>query len=110
MLLGMVDVRKKKVYAEIFEELEALAMHDEQLQEAFTVWQKLSRSPEETSAYESRLKYILDEEAKWEDAKYMGKKEGIMEVALKMIAKGASNEEISDLTGLTMEEVEVLRT
>jgi len=49
------------------------------LQDAFGVWQELSRSREETLAYESRLKYILDEEAKLGDARYFAKKEGIEE-------------------------------
>ncbi|WP_342514713.1 Rpn family recombination-promoting nuclease/putative transposase [Sporosarcina sp. FSL K6-1522] len=76
LLLGMVDVRKKRVYNEIYQELEELAMKDEKLQDAFTVWQELSRSPEEAFAYESRLKYILDEEAKLDDARYLAEKEG----------------------------------
>lgn len=76
LLLGMVDVRKKRVYNEIYQELEELAMKDEKLQDAFTVWQELSRSPEEAFAYESRLKYILDEEAKLGDARYLAEKEG----------------------------------
>lgn len=79
LLLGMVDGRKKKVYNEIYQELGELAMKDENLQDAFGVWQELSRSREETLAYESRLKYILDEEAKLGDARYFAKKEGIEE-------------------------------
>lgn len=67
---------KKKVSNEIYEELEALAMEDKDLQDAFGVWQDLSRSREETLAYESRLKYIMDEEAKLDDAKYFAEKEG----------------------------------
>ena len=34
LLLGVVDGRKKKVYNEIYEELEELAMKDENLQDA----------------------------------------------------------------------------
>ena len=133
LLLGMVDGRKKKVYNEIYEELEALAMEDKDLQEAFGVWQDLSRSQEETLAYESRLKYIMDEEAKLDDAKYFAEKEGrqkgleagikegiekgiekgieegVKKVAEKMIKKGESNEEIMDVTDLTLEAVEELR-
>ena len=76
LLLGMVDVRKKKVYKEIYQELEELAMKDEKLQDAFGVWQDLSRSKEKIYAYEARLKYILDEEARLDDARYLAEKEG----------------------------------
>lgn len=74
LLLGMVDARKQKVYDEIYRELEDLAMKDEHLLEAFNVWQDLSMSDEEVIAYQSRLKYLLDEEAKYDHAKHEGKK------------------------------------
>ncbi|MEK5037723.1 Rpn family recombination-promoting nuclease/putative transposase [Sporosarcina sp. FSL K6-3457] len=133
LLLGMVDGRKKKVYNEIYEELEMLAMEDKNLQDAFGVWQDLSRSREEVLAYESRLKYIMDEEARLDDAKYFAEKEGhqkgleagrkegiekgieqgieegMKKVAKKMMKKGKSNEEIMELTDLTLDEVEALR-
>lgn len=64
------------MYTEIYQELEELAMRDEQLQDAFAVWQELSQSPEEFLAYQSRLKYILDEEAKLDDVKHMAEKKG----------------------------------
>ncbi|WP_264879250.1 Rpn family recombination-promoting nuclease/putative transposase [Sporosarcina sp. NCCP-2378] len=88
LLLGMVDARKKKVYNEIYKELEELAMRDEQLQEAFTVWQDLSQSPEEFLAYQSRLKYILDEEAKFDDVKHMAEKKGLEEGRQKGLEQG----------------------
>ena len=117
LLLGMVDARKQKVYDDIYKELEELAMSDENLLEAFNAWEELSQTPETIIAYQSRLKYILDEEAKLEDVKYhaeqegieKGIEEGVKKVAKKMIAKGKSNEEIMDDTDLTLEEVEALR-
>ena len=93
--------------------LEVLAMKDENLLEAFGVWENMSQTPETVLAYQSRLKYMLDEEAKIADTLAKGKKEGIAEgiekVAKNMIAKGKSNEEISDVTELTLEEIEALR-
>lgn len=77
LLLGMVDARKKKVYSEIYQRLEELAMDDKNLQDAFGVWQDLSRSWEEKLAYESRLKYIMDEGAKLDDARYFAEKKGL---------------------------------
>ncbi len=65
LLLGMVDARKEKVYDQIYEELEELAVKDENIADAFFAWEELSRSKEDVLAYESRLKYILDEEARW---------------------------------------------
>ena len=89
--------------------LEVLAMKDENLLEAFGVWENMSQTPETVLAYQSRLKYMLDEEAKIADTLAKGKKEGIAKVAKNMITKGKSNEEISDLTELTLEEIEALR-
>ncbi|WP_391207578.1 Rpn family recombination-promoting nuclease/putative transposase [Psychrobacillus sp. L4] len=76
LLLGMVDVRKTKVYNQIYKELEELAMKDENLLKAFSAWEELSRSKENIQAYESRLKYILDEEGKLDDVKYKAEKKG----------------------------------
>jgi len=73
----MVDARKKKVYHSIYCELEELAMKDEHLLQAFNVWEELSLSQEDIIAYQSRLKYILDEEAKLEDVKHMAEQQGI---------------------------------
>ena len=73
LLLGMVDARKKKVYDEIYKELEELAMEDKNLQKAFGAWEEMSQTKETIIAYQSRLKYILDEEARLEDAKYHAK-------------------------------------
>src|SRR5699024_3892959 len=63
LMLGMVDRRNGKVYDDIYKELEAIAMKDETLYSALQSWEKLSATPEEIQAYESRVKRILDEEA-----------------------------------------------
>jgi len=65
----MVDARKQRVYDDIYKELEALAMNDERIREAFETWEELSHAPDEKIAYESRLKTIIDEEARLADAK-----------------------------------------
>lgn len=69
LLLGIVDHRKGTVYEDIYKELEAIAMKDERLLDAFTQWQELSLSDEQYFAYEGRLKRILDEEAAVIEAK-----------------------------------------
>ena len=63
LLLGVVDGRNKKVYADIYMQLEGIAMSDERLLQAFASWQNLSLSQEELNAYEGRLRRIQDEEA-----------------------------------------------
>src|SRR5699024_12103246 len=47
---------KQRVYDDIHKELEALAMKDERIREAFETWEELSRTPDELIAYESRLR------------------------------------------------------
>jgi len=57
---------------------------------------------------------MIDEVAKLEDAKYYAQQEGIEKgikaVAKNMIASGYDNEQIMQLTSLTVEEVLQLRT
>src|SRR5699024_2448431 len=63
LLLGMVDARNKKVYEEIYRELEEIAMNDETLRDAFAQWEDLSMTEEQRLAYLYRIKQVLDEEA-----------------------------------------------
>ncbi|MDM5248199.1 Rpn family recombination-promoting nuclease/putative transposase [Lysinibacillus sp. G4S2] len=129
LLLGMVDGRNKKVYAEIYRELEELAMKDENLRAAFDTWEEISQSPETILAYQSRLKYILDEEARYidginkgrEQGKAEGMKEGLeqgleqgrkqeqIELVKKLMKRHVTVEEIMDLVGLSREEIERIK-
>ncbi|MDM5248816.1 PD-(D/E)XK nuclease family transposase [Lysinibacillus sp. G4S2] len=134
LLLGMVDGRNKKVYAEIYRELEELAMEDENLRAAFDTWEEISQSPETILAYQSRLKYILDEEARYIDGinkgREQGKTEGIkegleqgieqgieqgrkqeqIEIVKKLLKRHQTVEEIMDLLGLSREEIEKIKS
>ena len=101
--------------------MEVLALKDERLQQAFDTWQELSQNPDTIIAYHSRLKTIIDAEAKLDYARHQGIEEGIQkgiqeglvqqnkQIAQKMIAKGKSDEEIQDLTELPLEEIQRLR-
>lgn len=117
LLLGMVDARKKKVYDNIYCELEELAMKDEHLLQAFNVWEDLSLSQEDIIAYQSRLKYILDEEAKLEDVKHMAEQKGIEkgiekgkeEISKKLLVDGMDIEFICKITGLSVERIEEIK-
>lgn len=106
LLLGMVDARKQKVYDEIYQELEELAMKDEHLLEAFNVWEELSQSPDSVTAYQSRLKYILDEEAKYDHAKHEGEEKKTREVISNGIKNNIPLETLALLTNLSIQEVE----
>ncbi|WP_375199294.1 Rpn family recombination-promoting nuclease/putative transposase [Bacillus sp. RS11] len=130
LLLGMVDGRKKKVYAEIYRELEELAMKDENLRAAFDTWGEISQSPETILAYQSRLKYILDEEARYIDGINKGREQGIeqgiergieqgieqgrkqaqIELVKKLLKRHETVEEIMDLLGLSREEIERIKS
>ncbi len=63
LLLGMVDARHKKVFEDIYKEMERIALGDEMVRDVFTRWETVSMTDEEYWAYESRLKQVLDEEA-----------------------------------------------
>lgn len=110
LLLGMVDARKQRVYDEIYEELEALAMKDERLMEAFGAWDELSATPEMRMAYTSRLKTILDTESKLRYAMTKGKEEGIKEANKNIIFNGYRNgldvTTLSMLTGYSEKDVQ----
>src|SRR5699024_9713335 len=100
LLLGMVDARKQRVYDDIYKELEALAMNDERIREAFETWEELSRTPDEKIAYESRLKTIIDAEAR-----SMGENEGKLETARNLLKMDIDLETIIKATGLTKERI-----
>lgn len=94
-----------------------LAMKDKEITDLFSAWEKLSQTPEKMIAYHSYFKTIIDEEARLDSAVYYGIKQSIeqgikkgselkaKEVARKLIAKGASNEDIHELTELSYEEI-----
>lgn len=113
LLLGMVDVRKQKVYDDIYNELEELAMKDERLIEAFNAWEELSQTPDTIIAYHSRLKAIIDEEAKLDYAEHKGIEKGkiaqAIETAKVLIAQNIPEEVIIQSTGLTLEEISEIR-
>ncbi|OCS87311.1 hypothetical protein A6K76_02630 [Caryophanon latum] len=129
LLLGMVDARKEKVYTEIYEELEELAMKDENLIDAFGTWEELSQTPETRFAYEMRLKAIIDDEARLSDAKdkgiELGEERGIekgieigkaagrheerLQLAKNFLALHVELETIQQATGLSIDELEKLK-
>lgn len=126
LLLGMVDARKTKVYNDIYKELEELAMKDENLKEAFNEWESLSQTPETIIAYQSRLKLLIDEEARLADAREIGveegreegltegieigKEEGIKEVIICLIESGFTDADIARVAKQPIELVQEVRS
>lgn len=69
----------------------------------------MSQTPDTMIAYHSRLKAIIDEEAKLDYTEHKGIEKGIKIIVKKMIAKGKNNEEIMEMTDLTLEEIESIK-
>jgi len=113
----MLDDSKNIVREDIYKALEEKAMTDENIRKAFQAWEEISQDPDNIIAYQSRVKYMLDEAAQIEDAKYYAEQEGIEKgikqgiegIAKKMIIKGNSDKEIMELTNLSLAEIQALR-
>ncbi|MHC8965831.1 hypothetical protein [Priestia aryabhattai] len=102
--------------------MEEIAMQEDQvLKKAMDEWERVSQDPEVLLAYEARRKALLDEKSALKRAESLGKIEGekigekrgreetIKTMALGMIHKGIDTETISELTGLSQEEINSLR-
>lgn len=116
----MVDRRNKKVYEDIFTELEAIAMKDETLREAFENWEVLSGTKEEVMAYKARVKQLFDEESMILEAELrvkegiekgikQGLEQGIVQgtekTARQLLAMGMEIDFIAEATGLSKERI-----
>jgi predicted transposase/invertase (TIGR01784 family) len=95
---------------EITQVLEEIAMQEDQvLKKAMDEWERVSQDPEVLLAYEARRKALLDEKSALKRAEKKGKEEAIKAMAIGMIQEGIANNVISKLTGLSIEEIEILR-
>lgn len=116
LLLGMVDQREQTYYVEIYKELEAIAMKDEHLQDAFASWSEISVEPEGLLAYRARLKEVLDEESFLKEAELReeaAREEGIQknkeDNARNFLAMGVEVEAVAQGTGLSVEQVQKIK-
>ncbi|ARF12830.1 hypothetical protein SporoS204_00770 [Sporosarcina ureae] len=128
LLLSIVDQRKQHIYEDIYKELEAIAMTDKHLQEAFSSWNEMSLNSEERLAYEVRLKQVLDQEAAVNEAKWrlevaekratergieqgieQGKTEEKEHIARKLLLKDLDIELVVETTGLSLERVQEMK-
>ena len=92
-------------------------LHEDVFERFFKIAEIAQMDDSERSTYESSLKYYRDMNnvvatAKgegWAEGKAEGESEKALKVANKCIKKGMSNEDISDITGLSIDEIEKLR-
>lgn len=100
--------------------LEAIAMNDEYLQDAFSSWTEISVDPKELSAYRARMKEVLDAEAfikkaelREQAAQEKGLEQGIQlakeENALNLLMIDMDIETVVQVTGLTLERIQALQ-
>ena len=100
--------------------LEAIAMNDEYLQDAFSSWTEISVDPKELSAYRARMKEVLDAEAfikeaelREQAAQEKGLEQGIQlakeENALNLLMIDMDIETVLQFTGLTLERIQELQ-
>jgi len=66
-------------------------------------------SEQEYQEYENSLKYYRDLKNSMDTAFDDGKNEGIVQIATKMITRGDSDADISELTDLSVDEIKKLR-
>lgn len=85
-------------------------MGDHRLTDAFNAWEELSQTPESIIAYESRLKKIIDDEAKIDYARYKGKEEAKAEFVRNMLSDGLPLERVAKYAELTMEQVKEIQS
>ncbi|MFE4200626.1 Rpn family recombination-promoting nuclease/putative transposase [Aneurinibacillus aneurinilyticus] len=114
---------------ELRKELEGRAMDNPALQEAMEKWEDLSRDPNAIREYEARHKAMMDrlaaeaeskrrQQVKYEEGMEKGMEQGIekgeyqkaISVARKMIAKGIEEQMIAEVTGLTIMQIQQLRS
>ena len=105
---------------EIYKTLEEIAMQDPVLNQAMEEWGKSSDDPKIREVYFARQKAILDEKAAIREAelrlreaikqgKEEGKKEGKFEVAQNMLDRGMDIGVISEIVGISEEEIKNLK-
>ncbi|MGE7942370.1 hypothetical protein ACQKNB_09805 [Lysinibacillus xylanilyticus] len=102
-----------------------MTINYDKVNKAVNFWRELNLSQEEVIAYQSRLKYILDEEAKLDYAKYMAEQKGMQkgieegkkewkneakeEIANNLLVNNMDIDFISKITGLSMERIEEIK-
>jgi hypothetical protein len=86
------------------DELEVLAMNEQEIREALIEWEKLSASVGNKHAYEMRLKFLRNQLSNIRGERWEGLEEGLKKGAISsatLIAKGMDAKDIIDIIGLS---------
>ncbi|KWZ85979.1 Rpn family recombination-promoting nuclease/putative transposase [Heyndrickxia coagulans] len=125
MMLSAADYRKKTIDTDILQELEELAMNEQEVLDAIKEWESLSANRENKLLYDARLKFLRDQlanirgerEEGREEGRQEGLKEGIQKgiekeretVIKKMLSKGTAPETIADMLDYPLEEIKKIQ-
>lgn len=90
-------------------EMEEIAMSEPAIRKAMSAEEIFLKQDKERYLYEMREKALLDHISAISSAEEKGKTEGKSEVAMKMLARGMSVEDIAEVTGFTVMYIEKLR-
>lgn len=90
------------------ENWEVLKMQEPELGKAMTVLEFLSQDAEARRLYDMRQKALHDEASSIEGARAEGEKQGTVKIANKMLGRGMDWETVSELTGISIEELKKL--
>ena len=89
--------------------MEQLAKGDRVMEKAMTAQEFLRQDEQMRMLYEARQKALHDYASAMHNAEDRGRREGMREVAIKLVRKGMSVSEVEELTGLSGAEVEEIR-
>jgi len=82
-------------------------------QKAMTTREFLSQDEETRRLYEERQRalrdYTSDMEGSKEDGRKEGRQEGMQQVARKMLDRGSAVEDVADITGISIAEIQKLQ-
>ncbi len=84
-------------------------LREKAFQKLFNVAEIAKYNPKDRQTYENSLKHYRDMENSLDLQYKTGRKEGILEIAQKMLEAGSNDEFISQMTGLSIEQIEELR-
>ncbi len=109
MMLAAADSKKNTIHMEIFQELEEMAMNEQEIREALIEWETISANKENKVLYEARLKYLRDQLSNIRGERKEGKVEERRQIATEMLKEGLSMELITKITKLAISEIENLK-
>ena len=86
-----------------------MAKEDSYIDEAYEMLKHMSADEKKRLEYEAREKAIRDYHSQMQASREEGKKEGVASIITNMLRKGKSPEEIADMTGENLEEIQEIQ-